>query len=114
MPDLSAQQIVEVQNLLQRLCPRLGAALSDQLRNDVTLDLLDVRTVSLTELLARSESVLQTLFAFNHPEASECLFLAPEEAGRIFVDLMLGSFGSGSTEPLTDTELDDLAAVMSG
>ncbi len=114
MPDLSATQIGEIQTLVQSLCPTLGKALSEQLNSEVTLDLLDVRGVSLTELLQRPEPVLQTQFSFSAPEATDGVFYASEEVARIFVDLMEGMSGGDSTQPLSDTDLDTISAAMSG
>ena len=114
MPDLSATQIGEIQLLVQSLCPTLGTALSEQLHSEVTVDLLDVRAVSLTELLQRPESVLQTQFSFSAPEATDGVFLASDEVARIFVDLMEGMSGGDSTQPLSDSELDTVSAAMSG
>ncbi len=114
MPDLSAKQMEDMQNLLQEICPGLGAALSEQIHSEVALDLLDIRNVSLTELLARSEPVLQTLFTITHPEASEGVFLISEETARLFVDLMQGISGGDLTDPLSDSEVDTLSGGMSG
>jgi len=114
MPDLTAKQMGDLQGLLQRLCPSLAAALSEQIHSEVAFDLLDVRTVSLTELLARSEAVLQTLFTVTHPESSEGVFLIPEETARLFVDMMQGMSGGDPADPLSDSEVDIISAGMSG
>lgn len=112
MPELSAKQIGELQDLLQRLCPSLGTAFSEQLHCEVALDLLDVRGVSLTDLLSRTESVVQTSFVFGRPEGAEGVFLAPDDTARTLVDLMEGMSGGDPTNPLTDEELDTLSAGM--
>jgi len=114
MPDVSAKQITAAQTFFRKVCPSLGTALNEQLNSEATVDLLDVRVVSLAELLERQDHVLQTLFTFSHPEGSERVFLVPEETARLYVDLMEGISGADSTEPLTDANIDTLTAGMTG
>ena len=113
MPDLSAKQSTAIQTLIKRLCPSLAGALSEQLHVDVELDLVDQRTVSLSELLGRSEHVLQTLFTLSQPEGSESVLVLSEESARIIVDMMEGMSGGDPTEPLTDSNVDTLSGGMS-
>jgi flagellar motor switch protein FliN/FliY len=114
MPELSANQIDAIKELLQRLTPGLSVALSEQINCEATLELTDVAVVPLSELLARTEHVLSTLFTVSHPEGSECLFLLSEETAHTFADLVEGISGGEAAEPLTDAQVDTLTTVMAG
>src|SRR5579872_278176 len=114
MPELTANQTEEIQGLMQRIAPALGAALTEQLHGEASVDLLDVRPVSLTDLLSRTDSVLQTLFTVSSPVTSEGVLVAGEEAARVPVDLMQGMSGGDPTIPISEPELDTLSTGMSG
>jgi flagellar motor switch protein FliN len=114
MPDLTATQIAAVQTVLERLCPNLALALSEQINCEAGLALLEVRTVPLADLLARKEPVVQTSFTFVQPEGSECLLVISDATGHLFVDLMEGISGGDPTPPLTDAQIDSLSGGMNG
>jgi len=114
MPELTDNQIDVVQTLLQSLCPGLGSALTEQLSRETACELVEIHRVTLNDLLGRSETILQTLFTFTHPEGSDCVFVLSEATARTFADLMEGVSGSETTEPLTDSQIDTLSTGMAG
>ena len=114
MPDLSAKQIAAIRDLLHRVSPTLGVALSEQLNREVIVDLLDVQAVMLAQLLSRSDSALQTQFTFSQPEGSDCVFVLSEDAARGLVALMNGQAVDEAAESLSEADLDTVSAAMSG
>ncbi len=111
MPDLSAKQIGSAQSLLHRLCPVLGTTLTEQLNTETVLELLEVQVVPLSDLLGRTDRVLQTLFTFSQTEGSESAFLVSEETARLFVALIEGKPANPQDE-LTDAQVDHLSGAM--
>lgn len=57
MPDPTPKQITAFTSLMERVGPSLGLALSEQLNCEVLLEMLDMEAISLTGLLARTDSV---------------------------------------------------------
>lgn len=114
MPDLSPKQITACKILLERISPSLGLALSEELNREALFDLIDLEIVSLSELMARSDTALQNVFSMSQPQGAESTFLIPDEAARILASLTEGGDGSDPPESVSDTQLDALTNIMSG
>jgi flagellar motor switch protein FliN/FliY len=114
MPDLSLNEIEALRTLLTNLCPNLALSLAEQLNRDLILEPAEIRPVPIQELLARTDSLLSTVFSLSQPVTTESIFLLSEEAARVCADLIAGNEGTDPPLVLTEAQVESLSQAMSG
>jgi flagellar motor switch protein FliN/FliY len=73
-----------------------------------------VEIVSLSDLMARTDTALQTIFSLSQPQGAESAFVVPEEAACILASLLEGGDGSNSPDTLSEAHIDALTNSMNG
>lgn len=114
MPDLTPNQIQNFTTLLTDISTNLSWALAEQINREVDLALAEIKIVTLSEILGRSEDMLQSVFSLTQPAATESLFFVSDECARVFIELIEGRDGLEPPGSLTDPQVETLCNAMSG
>lgn len=113
MPDITLKELAALRELLSDLSPNLSLAISEQINRDIELGTPLIETVPIQEILARSDSVVGTVYSFSFPSLTENVLLFPEELGCIFVDLIEGKEGIDPPLLLSEEQIEKLSSALS-
>lgn len=112
MPELNQNEITAFSDLLKKLIPNLTLALSEKLAQVVQLEMADIQSVPVQTLLTNTDNVLNTVYSLSQPLAVESIYFLSEESTHQLVHLIEGTEIPDPPLAITDTQLEQLSAVM--
>ena len=112
MSNLAEIELSALRELMEAICPGLGAAMTAQLGCEVGMNVAQISAVPIADVLERSDSVLSTAFSLTQPMGAESLFLLAQSAACTACDLMDGGDGSSPPDRLTDEDAQKLVPAL--
>ncbi len=116
MSKLSNSELSALHEQIISLSLSLGLALSEQIGKDVTLNVEQVTTVPMQDVMMRAESLLSTVFSLAGPFSAESLLLLTLPTARFLADLMDagGESDAPSEATLEEAQVKLLATALQG
>ena len=114
MSKLSNSELSALQEHLGGLCLSLALALSEAINTELVLNVEQVTTVPMQDVMMRTDSMLSTVFSLGQPFGAESLLLLSLPTALVFADLIAGKDGTEPGETLDEAQLKLLTTAMQG
>lgn len=74
MPNLTADELSILRDVITELCPSIALAIAEQINNELTLEVDAAVSIKVQDAQKRSDSVLYTIFTLSPPFGPDSVF----------------------------------------